>query len=65
MDTVPTLAEVLKKSDAEILRVGLYAKIIVREWHRLTGEDPSACDCQLKNYLRLVRLKHSKDENIL
>lgn len=53
-----SIKEVLSKPDAEILRSGLFVKMIVKEWHRLSGEEPSACDCQLKNYLRFVRLKY-------
>lgn len=53
-----SIDEILSKPDAEILRSGLFVKMIVKEWHRLTGEQPSACDCQLKNYLRFVRLEH-------
>lgn len=50
-----TIQEVLKNPDSEILRVGVFVRIVVKEWMKITGGQPSACDCQLKNYLRVVR----------
>lgn len=50
-----SIDEVLRHSDREILHSSLLAVAMVKEWHKITGEQPSACDCQLKNYLRTVR----------
>ena len=50
-----TLQEVLLHSDNEIIRSGAMMLIIAKEYRRLTGHEPSACDCQFKNYLRTVR----------
>ncbi|MDD4429780.1 MAG: hypothetical protein PHG64_15505 [Paludibacter sp.] len=55
-----TLEDVLKMPDAEILRSGIAVMVIAREYRRLTGLQPDACDCQTKNYIRLVRLKHKE-----
>jgi hypothetical protein len=55
-----TIEELLQKPDAEILRVGLFVKQIVRAWHDITGQQPDACDCMLKTYLRTVRRYYSK-----
>jgi hypothetical protein len=57
-----TIEEILQKPDAEILRVGLFVKQIVRAWHDITNLQPDACDCQLKGYLRTVRRFYSKDK---
>jgi len=29
--------------------------IIAKEYRKITGHEPSVCDCQFKNYLRTVR----------
>ena len=50
-----TLQEVLLQPDNEIIRSGAMMIIIAKEYRRLTGHEPSACDCQFKNYLRTVR----------
>ena len=50
-----TLQEVLLHSDNEIIRSGAMMLIIAKEYRRLTGHEPSVCDCQFKNYLRTVR----------
>ena len=50
-----TLQEVLLHPDNEIIRSGAMMLIIAKEYRRLTGHEPSACDCQFKNYLRTVR----------
>ena len=50
-----TLEEVLLHPDSEIIRSGAMMLIIAKEYRRLTGHEPSACDCQFKNYLRTVR----------
>ena len=50
-----TLKEVLLQPDNEIIRSGAMMLIIAKEYRRLTGHEPSACDCQFKNYLRTVR----------
>ena len=50
-----TLQEVLLQPDNEIIRSGAMMLIIAKEYRRLTGHEPSACDCQFKNYLRTVR----------
>ena len=55
-----TIEEVLKNPDSEILRVGVFIRVVVKEWMKLTGGQPSACDCQLKNYLRVVRNHYDK-----
>ena len=34
--------------------------VIAKEYRRLTGHEPSACDCQFKNYLRHVRHEYNK-----
>ena len=50
-----TLQDVLLQPDNEIIRSGAMMLIIAKEYRRLTGHEPSACDCQFKNYLRTVR----------
>jgi hypothetical protein len=50
-----TLQEVLLCSDHEIVRSGQMTVLVAREWQRITGREPSACDCQTKNYLRVIR----------
>ena len=50
-----TLQEVLLQPDNEIIRSGAMMLIIAKEYRRLTGHEPSVCDCQFKNYLRTVR----------
>ena len=50
-----TLQEVLLQPDNEIIRSGSMMLIIAKEYRRLTGHEPSVCDCQFKNYLRTVR----------
>jgi hypothetical protein len=57
-----TIEEILLKPDAEILRVGLFVKIVVKEWHAITGLMPDACDCKLKGYLKTVRRFHNKNK---
>ena len=55
-----TLEEVLLHPDSEIILSGAMMLIIAREYQRLTGNEPSACDCQFKNYLRTVRHEYNK-----
>ena len=50
-----TLQEVLLHPDTDIIRSGAMMLIIAKEYRRLTGHEPSVCDCQFKNYLRTVR----------
>ena len=50
-----TLQEVLLQPDNEIILSGAMMLIIAKEYRRLTGHEPSVCDCQFKNYLRTVR----------
>jgi hypothetical protein len=50
-----TLQEVLLQPDHVIIRSGAMMLIIAKEWRRITGGEPSVCDCQFKNYLRTVR----------
>jgi hypothetical protein len=50
-----TIDDVLKLPDADILKSGNLAIIVVKEWHRITGLEPEVCDCKLKTYLRTVR----------
>ena len=50
-----TLQEVLLQPDNEIIQSGAMMLIIAKEYRRLTGHEPSVCDCQFKNYLRTVR----------
>jgi hypothetical protein len=52
-----TVEELLKMPDAEILRSGIAIKTLLRTYRDLTGEMPCYCDSQLKNFLRVVRLK--------
>ena len=53
-----TLQEVLLHPDNEIIRSGAMMLIIAKEYRKITGHEPSACDCQFKNYLRTVRNEH-------
>ena len=53
-----TLQEVLLHPDNEIIQSGAMMLIIAKEYRRLTGHEPSVCDCQFKNYLRTVRNEH-------
>ena len=53
-----TLQEVLLHPDNEIIRSGAMMLIIAKEYRRITGHEPSVCDCQFKNYLRTVRNEH-------
>ena len=55
-----TLEEVLLHPDTEIIRSGAMMLIIAREYRKITGNEPSACDCQFKNYLRTIRNEHNK-----
>lgn len=57
-----TLQEVLLQPDNEIIRSGAMMLIIAKEYRRLTGHEPSACDCQFKNYLRTVRNEYKTME---
>jgi hypothetical protein len=50
-----TLEETLQLPDREISKSGECVMIIVREWNRLTGREPDACDCKFKTYLSYVR----------
>lgn len=50
-----TIQEVLLQPDNVILRSGAMMLIVAKEWKRITGGEPSVCDCQFKNYLRTVR----------
>ena len=53
-----TLQEVLLHPDNEIIRSGAMMLIIAKEYRKITGHEPSVCDCQFKNYLRTVRNEH-------
>lgn len=53
-----TIQEVLLQPDSTILKSGAMMLIVAREWKRITGGEPSVCDCQFKNYLRTVRNEH-------
>ena len=55
-----TLEEVLLHPDSEIIASGAMMLIIAKEYRKITGHEPSACDCQFKNYLRTVRNEHNK-----
>lgn len=55
-----TLEEALRLPDAELLRTGQAVKLIIRAYRDLTGCEPCFCDSQLRNYLRVVRLKMKK-----
>ena len=55
-----TLEEVLLHPDSEIITSGAMMLIIAKEYRKITGHEPSACDCQFKNYLRTVRNEHNK-----
>ena len=57
-----TLQEVLLQPDNEIIRSGAMMLIIAKEYRRLTGHEPSVCDCQFKNYLRTVRNEYKTME---
>ena len=59
-----TLEEVLLHPDSEIIRSGAMMLVIAREYRRLTGNEPSACDCQFKNYLRHVRHEYNKTMDV-
>ena len=50
-----TLEETLLSPDKDILKSGEMIMTIVREWSRLTGQQPDACDCKFKSYLSYVR----------
>lgn len=50
-----TLHDVLLYPDSEIIKSGAMMLIIAKEWQRITGNEPSVCDCQFKNYIRTVR----------
>lgn len=59
-----TLEEVLFKSDSEIERCGDCVKIVAREYRDITGIEPCGCDSQIKEYIRVIRLKYKdKDMN--
>ena len=60
-----TLQEVLLHPDNEIIRSGAMMLIIAKEYRRLTGHEPSACDCQFKNYLRDVRNEYNKTMDLV
>ena len=55
-----TLEEVLLHPDSEIILSGAMMLVIAKEYRKITGHEPSACDCQFKNYLRTVRNEHNK-----
>lgn len=55
-----SIEDILKLPDSEILRVGLFVKIVVSEWHKITGQQPDVCDCQLPSYLRTVRRYYNR-----
>lgn len=59
-----TLDETLQLPDKDILKSGTLIMIVVREWSRLTGEEPDACDCKFKSYLSYVR-QDFKTRNIM
>ena len=52
-----TIEEVLRMPDSEIIKSGTAIKIITRAYRDLTGEQPCYCDTQLRNFIRVVRLK--------
>ena len=52
-----TLEDALRLPDAELLRTGQAVKLIIRAYRDLTALQPCFCDSQLRNYLRVVRLK--------
>ena len=61
---LPTIEEVLKKSDHEILddKSGIFMVVVVRAFRDITNSQMMPCTMQYKNYLRTVRLKYSTQE---
>ena len=59
-----TLEEVLLHPDNEIIASGAMMLIIAKEYRKITGHEPSACDCQFKNYLRTVRNEYNKTMDV-
>jgi len=57
---LPTIEEVLKKSDREILedKSGILMVVVVRAYRDITNSQTMPCVMQYKNYLRTVRLKY-------
>ena len=60
-----TLEEVLLHPDSEIITSGAMMLVIAREYRKITGHEPSACDCQFKNYLRHVRHEYNKNMDMV
>ncbi len=56
-----TVQEVLQKPDSEIIRNGLFVKMIIREYRRITVKEPCYCDSQLTFYIKTVRDFHEKN----
>lgn len=54
-----TIDDVLLCSDHDIVRSGQMTVLVAKEYRRITGNEPSACDCQTKNYLRIIRQYYS------
>jgi len=61
---LPTIEEVLKKSDREILedKSGILMVVVVRAYREITNSQTMPCVMQYKNYLRTVRLKYRTQE---
>ena len=59
---LPTIEEVLKKSDREILedKSGILMVVVARAFRDITNSQAMPCTMQYKNYLRTVRLKYSQ-----
>ena len=59
---LPTIEEVLKKSDREILddRSGILMVVVARAYRDITKSQTMPCKMQYKDYLRTVRLKYSQ-----
>ena len=62
---LPTIDEVLKKSDREILedKSGILMVVVARVFRDITKSQAMPCAMQYKNYLRTVRLKYSTQEH--
>ena len=62
---LPTIEEVLKKSDREILedKSGILMVVVARAFRDITKSQAMPCTMQYKNYLRTVRLKYSTQEH--
>lgn len=51
------LIDLLKLPTDEILSVGSNAKLILKEWHKVTLLMPDFCDCKLRGYVEFLK-KH-------